>query len=69
MSMSRKCVETLLDLVEVKLSCIEIYDREDRREVKLLETCRDELLAMSGRGGRGRVIPMRASADELRAAS
>jgi hypothetical protein len=58
MAMSKRCAETLLDLVEVKLSCIEIFDRDDKREVKLLETCRDELLAMTGRGGNADIIAL-----------
>jgi len=49
MAMTKRCAETLLDLVEVKLSCIEVFDREDAREVSLLETCRDELMTMLGR--------------------
>jgi len=57
--MSKRCAETLLDLVEVKLSCIEIFDRDDKREVKLLETCRDELLAMTGRVGPADIIPLK----------
>ena len=38
MAMPKRCAETLLDLVEVKLSCIEVFDRDDKREVALLET-------------------------------
>ena len=59
MAMSKRCAETLLDLVEVKLSCIEIFDRDDRREVVLLETCRDELLAMTGRAGPADIIALK----------
>jgi len=43
MALSRRVVETLLDLVEIKLSCMEIYDREDTREADCLERCRSEL--------------------------
>lgn len=46
MSISKRSVETLLDLVEVKLSCMEVSDREDARELSALETCRRELLAI-----------------------
>ncbi|WP_448187754.1 hypothetical protein [Azospirillum sp. sgz301742] len=45
MSMSKRCVETLLDLAEIKLSCLEITDREDMREKELLERCIQELRA------------------------
>jgi len=49
MSLSQRSIETLLDLVEIKLSCIEVYDREDAREKSCLENARKELSAMIGR--------------------
>ena len=42
MSISKNTVETLLDLVEVKLSYMQVSDREDRRELAQLENCRRE---------------------------
>ena len=45
MPLSRKAIETLVDLVEIKLSCLEVYDREDSRELVNLQQCRDELAA------------------------
>ena len=48
-SLSQRSIETLLDLVEIKLSCIEVYDREDAREKSCLENARKELGAMIGR--------------------
>ncbi|MCG5242469.1 hypothetical protein [Azospirillum doebereinerae] len=45
MSLSRRCAETLIDLVEIKLSCLEITDREDMREKELLMRCVQELNA------------------------
>ena len=45
MPLSRKAIETLVDLVEIKLSCLEVYDREDSRELVNLQQCRDELTA------------------------
>ena len=47
MSLSKRAIGTLLDLVEIKLSTIQVFDREDAREQALLETCRDELEAMA----------------------
>jgi hypothetical protein len=44
--LSQRSIETLLDLVEIKLSCLEVYDREDAREKAYLETSRRELLSM-----------------------
>ncbi len=46
MSLSKRVIETLVDLVEIKLSCIEVYDREDSRELASLERCRRELLGL-----------------------
>ncbi len=46
MSLSKRVVETLIDLVEIKLSCVEVYDREDKREIAGLERCRQELQKM-----------------------
>jgi hypothetical protein len=48
MLISKTTLETLLDLVEIKLSCIEVYDREDSRELAKLEQCRRELIALYG---------------------
>lgn len=45
MVLSRHSLETLLDLVEVKLSCMQVLDREDARELEMLEGCKRELLA------------------------
>lgn len=45
MTLSRRCAETLIDLVEIKLSCLEITDREDQREKELLQRCVQELNA------------------------
>jgi hypothetical protein len=48
-SLSQRSIETLLDLVEIKLSCLEVYDREDAREKACLENARKELSSMKGR--------------------
>ncbi len=53
MAISKRCIETLLDLVEIKLSCLEITDREDQREKELLQRCIQELRAeAAGQDGR-----------------
>ena len=46
MALTRRSIATLLDLVEIKLSCIEVVDREDHRELKTLRACRDELVQL-----------------------
>ena len=50
MALSRRVVETLLDLVEIKLSCMEVHDREDTREATCLEVCRKELKTLLSGG-------------------
>jgi hypothetical protein len=48
MSLSKRSVHTLLDLVENKLSCMQVFDREDARELAILEHARRELCALAG---------------------
>lgn len=60
MALSRRVIETLIDLVENKLSCIEVHDHEDSREVAWLERCRLELRGLiepgAKRTGPGTVV-------------
>jgi hypothetical protein len=46
MSLSRRSIEMLLDLVEIKLSYMDVSDREDARDVQILERARAELRAL-----------------------
>ena len=46
MALSRQSIENLLDLVEIKIGALQIVDRDDQRELKHLEACRDELLGL-----------------------
>ena len=46
--LSRESLETLLDLVEIRLGHVEIYDREDARELRQLQKTRDQLTSMLG---------------------
>jgi hypothetical protein len=48
MSLSRRSIEILLDLVEIKLSYMDISDREDARDLQVLERAREELRALDG---------------------
>jgi len=48
MGLSTKTIETLIDLVEIKLSCFEIYDRDDRKAQKDLQHCLEELTTIVG---------------------
>ena len=53
--LTSKSVETLIDLVEIKLSCLEVWDREDAKERRALEIALKELVAM--RTGAKRAVP------------
>ena len=56
-SLSKRTIETLNDLVEIKLSCIQVFDRDDAREMAALERARRELSALlSGENGQT-VVP------------
>ena len=48
MSLSRRSIQTLMDLVENKLSMMQVVDREDARELAILESARRELSVMAG---------------------
>jgi hypothetical protein len=56
MNLSRKSIETLLDLVEIKLSCFQVHDQEDSKELTVLERCRTELMAIVNPKGSGEVL-------------
>lgn len=48
MSLSRRSIQTLMDLVENKLSMMQVVDREDARELAILESARRELSVLAG---------------------
>jgi len=41
--MTRRSIEALLDLVEIKISAMQVMDREDARELAILEAAKREL--------------------------
>jgi hypothetical protein len=45
--LTRKSLELLIDLVEIKLGSMEVFDRDDQRIVRDLEACRKELSALT----------------------
>ena len=47
MNLSKRSIEMLLDLVEIKLSYMDISDREDARDMQVLERCRSELQSLA----------------------
>jgi len=56
MALSHRSIETLMDLVEIKLSCLQVVDRDDARELAALENARGELRAMSDQPKTGDVV-------------
>ncbi|MBT3171229.1 MAG: hypothetical protein HOJ07_11255 [Rhodospirillaceae bacterium] len=63
--LSQRSIETLIDLAENKLSQIIPFDRDDVREIKVLQSCVDEL---KGDGGRSaQVTDQRAARIENQA--
>lgn len=46
MALTRRAIDTLIDLAENKLTSICSFDREDLREIRELEVCIRELTAM-----------------------
>ena len=47
MSLSKRSVEMLLDLVEIKISYMDVADREDARDLQVLERAREELRSLT----------------------
>lgn len=56
-SLSKRTIETLNDLVEIKLSCIQVFDRDDAREMAALERARRELAALLPKANGETVVP------------
>lgn len=53
MNLSDENREVLIDLVANKLDTIEIFDRDDRRVIKTLQSCLSELTQTGGRAAFG----------------
>jgi hypothetical protein len=47
MSLSKQTVDMLLDLVEIKISYMDVADRDDARDLQALERCRAELKSLA----------------------
>lgn len=47
-NLSRGALETLLDLIEIKLQSMEVFDRDDVREAKSLGEARTEIASILG---------------------
>jgi hypothetical protein len=53
MILSQRTLDTLMDLVENRISCMEVAGREDMRELAYLHRCRAELHAFIAGGASG----------------
>ncbi|MBY0429404.1 MAG: hypothetical protein K2Q32_09330 [Alphaproteobacteria bacterium] len=53
MSLSRQTVSSLIDLIEIKLSCMTVQDRDDLREKVALQKAMCELSALTGGAAAG----------------
>lgn len=62
MSLSKQTIGMLLDLVEIKISCMDIADREDARDLQALERCRAELKALECSAEPAEIVPFAAEA-------
>jgi len=49
--LTRKSLELLIDLVEIKLGSMEVFDRDDQKILRDLEACRKELAGFTRRNG------------------
>ncbi len=48
MSLNRRSIELLLDLIDNKLTSMQVIDRDDQRDYATLERVRHELEAIAG---------------------
>lgn len=46
MKISHESLEIILDLIEIKMSALQIHDSDDVREVNKLRKCKQEFLAL-----------------------
>ena len=53
MTLSPRSLDTLMDLVENRIACMEVIGRDDMRELAYLHRCRTELNAVMSGGAAG----------------
>lgn len=51
MALSKQSIDTLMDLVEIKISYMDVLDRDDAKQLRILERCREELRAANATAG------------------
>lgn len=57
--LSRRSLDILIDLVEIKLSTILVQDKDDMREVRWLKICKNELLSSKKNLVKTKMYPMK----------
>lgn len=57
MHLSQRSLDTLMDLIENRIACMEVMGREDMRELAYLHRCRNELHAFMAGDASG-VLPV-----------
>ncbi|MBL8697412.1 MAG: hypothetical protein JNK67_03510 [Alphaproteobacteria bacterium] len=68
--LSRRSIDMLLDLIENRVACMQVIDREDHRQLAILTQARREILSMSAqvkREERGKSRPAAAPVDVMAA--
>lgn len=66
MALSLQSIDALIDLVEIKLSCMQVLDREDAREHAALEHCLGELRTFSQSPADGAIVQFVADSGKRR---
>jgi hypothetical protein len=69
MSLSRRSIDMLMDLIENRIACMQVVDREDHRQLAILTQARQEIItltsqvrreakaALAGEGEQPAVVP------------
>jgi hypothetical protein len=47
MSLSRRSIDMLMDLIENRIACMQVVDREDHRQLAILTQARREILTLT----------------------
>ena len=47
MSLSRRSIDMLMDLIENRIACMQVVDREDHRQLAILTQARQEIITLT----------------------
>jgi len=65
MSLSRRSIDMMMDLIENRIACMQVVDREDHRQLAILTQARREIMTLTG--GLRREVKAAVSGEELAA--